>query len=100
MGQVYDRYKITRGKNGRERKTRIARSRPVAPNNTGPKSMPNYEVLRQQALVPLRGGLKSFAGQADDPFPCAANAHDAFSTQPPHYRVEPTADPVGPLPPG
>lgn len=100
MGQVYDRYKITRGKNGRERKMRIARGRPVAPNSTGPKSMPNYEVLRQQALVPLRGGLKSFAGQADDPFPCVANAHDAFSTQPPHYRVEPAADPVGPLPPG
>lgn len=66
--QVYDLFEVTRGNKGNERFRKIAANRPVAPNNTGPKSMPNYEVLRQQAVVRVRGGLQSFAGQADDPF--------------------------------
>ena len=43
---------------------------PVAPSNVGPASMPDYEELREQAIVPLTGGATgtSFTGQADDPF--------------------------------
>jgi hypothetical protein len=41
---------------------------PVAPSNIGPKTMPNYEALANQAIRPLRGGGKVFAGQRDDPF--------------------------------
>jgi uncharacterized protein DUF4331 len=40
----------------------------VAPSNVGPASMPNYGVLRNQAITPIPGGGQSFAGQADDPF--------------------------------
>ncbi|WP_027344442.1 DUF4331 domain-containing protein [Hamadaea tsunoensis] len=40
----------------------------VAPSFTGKASMPNYGALAQQAVTPLPGGGKSFAGQADDPF--------------------------------
>jgi hypothetical protein len=41
---------------------------PVAPSRVGPKSMPDYGTLRQQATQTLPGGWKVFAGQADDPF--------------------------------
>jgi hypothetical protein len=41
---------------------------PVAPSNVGVKSMPDYLALRTQTLKTLPGGLKTFAGQADDPF--------------------------------
>src|SRR3712207_5993824 len=41
---------------------------PVAPNNAGPKTMPNYEALWPQAIRSLSGGGKVFAGQRDDPF--------------------------------
>ncbi len=46
---------------------------PVAPSNVGPASMPNYEVLRDEAVVDIAGDLpeiggQSFAGQADDAF--------------------------------
>lgn len=41
---------------------------PVAPSRTGPASMPNYAALRAQAVRPVPGGAKVFAGQAEDPF--------------------------------
>ncbi|MEC3980385.1 DUF4331 domain-containing protein [Amycolatopsis sp. H20-H5] len=50
------------------RSKNIARSAKVAPSNTGAASMPNYGALRDQAVTSLPGGLKSYAGQADDPF--------------------------------
>jgi len=40
----------------------------VAPSRVGPASMPNYGVLRNQAITAIPGGGQSFAGQADDPF--------------------------------
>ena len=41
---------------------------PVPPNNIGPRSTPNYEAVAAQAVRQLPGGVKSFAGQRDDPF--------------------------------
>ena len=41
---------------------------PVAPSDVGRASMPNYAALSNAAVVPVPGGGKSFAGQADDPF--------------------------------
>ncbi|MCX4915373.1 DUF4331 domain-containing protein [Streptomyces sp. NBC_00687] len=62
--QVYD---LVLTKNGRSRT--IKSNVPVAPSRVGPASMPNYGVLRNQAVSPLAGGGgKTFAGQADDPF--------------------------------
>jgi hypothetical protein len=46
----------------------IANDVPVAPNNVGPKTMPNYGALADQAIKPVQGGGKVFAGQRDDPF--------------------------------
>lgn len=68
---VVQTYSITREtyRNGRETGSRvIARGVPVAPNNIGPKTMPNYDALAAQAIRSLPGGGKVFAGQRDDPF--------------------------------
>jgi hypothetical protein len=60
-------YTLTRIENRKSK--RIARGT-VAPSNVGKASMPDYAKLRDQAIakVKVRGGGKTFAGQADDPF--------------------------------
>ncbi len=40
----------------------------VAPNNVGPKTIPNYDAVANQAITDLPSGGKVFAGQRDDPF--------------------------------
>ncbi len=40
----------------------------VPPNNIGPRSTPNYAAVAAQGVHTLGGGVKSFAGQRDDPF--------------------------------
>ena len=67
----YQTYNITRElyKNGKETKSQvIAKNLPVAPNNVGPKTIPNYGAVAGQAVRGLPGGGKVFAGQRDDPF--------------------------------
>jgi len=67
--QFYDLYRFERDARGtRTGAARLARNLPVAPNNPGPKSLPNYAELRQQAVSPAPGGIRSWAGPADDPF--------------------------------
>jgi hypothetical protein len=61
----YQTYKLVRIK-GNKQKTLI-RSRRVAPSNVGQASMPDYAALRHQATTKA-GKLRSFAGQAEDPF--------------------------------
>lgn len=46
----------------------IARKVPVAPDNIGPKTIPNYPAVAGQAVKSLPGGGKTFVGPADDPF--------------------------------
>ena len=46
----------------------MARNLPVAPNNVGPKTFPNYDAVANQAIKSLPGGGKVFAGQREDPF--------------------------------
>lgn len=61
--QVYD---LVVTENGR---SKVLKSGvPVAPSRVGPASMPNYGALRAQAVRSVGGGIKTFAGQADDPF--------------------------------
>ncbi|MEF3116108.1 DUF4331 domain-containing protein [Streptomyces chrestomyceticus] len=48
--------------------TKVADNLIAAPSNVGKASMPDYQKLRDQAVRPVAGGAKSFAGQADDPF--------------------------------
>ncbi|MFD5814128.1 DUF4331 domain-containing protein [Streptomyces sp. NPDC127038] len=61
--QVYDLI-LTRNGHSRVIKSDV----PVAPSRVGPASMPDYGSLRNQAVRPLAGGGRTFAGQADDPF--------------------------------
>jgi hypothetical protein len=72
---VIQRYKIVREtfKRRAHRKTRvrertIARNLPVAPQDIGPKTFPNYQNFVGGAIRNLRGGGKVFAGSRDDPF--------------------------------
>jgi uncharacterized protein DUF4331 len=56
-------------KHGKERSSKvIARRVPVAPNNVGPKTIPNYDAVANQAIKSLPGDGKVFAGPRDDPF--------------------------------
>ena len=68
---VIQRYDVIRERLRRGRivsEKRIARSLPVAPSNVGPKTFPDYERLTRQAIRPLSGGGRVFAGQREDPF--------------------------------
>ncbi|HEV3230549.1 MAG TPA: DUF4331 domain-containing protein [Solirubrobacteraceae bacterium] len=70
--QVLQTYTVTRlvySGNGHVSSSQVlARNVPVAPNNAGPKTFPNYNAVANQAITPLGGGGKVFAGQVDDPF--------------------------------
>ena len=68
---VKQSYKVERltYRRGRLRSTRtVAANLPVAPNNVGPKTIPNYAAVADQAIRTLPGGGKVFAGQREDPF--------------------------------
>jgi hypothetical protein len=60
------RYTYKKGKQAGE--TVLGRGIPVAPNNVGPKTIPNYTAVANQAIRSIKGGGKVFAGQRDDPF--------------------------------
>jgi len=68
---VQQTYTVTREKLRKGKVTSeqvIGRGIPVAPNNVGPKTIPNYTAVADQAIHTLKGGGKVFAGQRDDPF--------------------------------
>jgi hypothetical protein len=66
--QTYDLYRETY-KNGDLKSTKqVANDVPVAPDNVGPKTIPNYEPVWLGGIAPVRGGGKTFVGPADDPF--------------------------------
>jgi hypothetical protein len=47
---------------------KVASGLPVAPNNVGPKTIPDYASVSGEAIKSLPGGGKVFAGPVDDPF--------------------------------
>ena len=66
--QTYDLY-VERYKHGREVSSkRIAHALPVAPDNVGPKTMPDYAAVAAGAVRTTSVGVKTFVGPADDPF--------------------------------
>ncbi|HEX8205129.1 MAG TPA: DUF4331 domain-containing protein, partial [Solirubrobacteraceae bacterium] len=68
---VKQTYKVERltYRRGKLRSTRtVAANLPVAPNNVGPKTIPNYTAVADQAIRSLPGGGRVFAGQREDPF--------------------------------
>ena len=62
--QTYTLRKIQVGKSART----LVRNEKVAPSDVGQASMPDYEALRDEAVVPAGTAGKSFAGQTNDPF--------------------------------
>src|SRR5689334_17909442 len=60
-------YTLQTSFNGAPFVTRITDA-PVAPSRVGAASMPNYQALRDEAVITYPGGWKGFAGQADDSF--------------------------------
>jgi hypothetical protein len=66
--QTYDLYRETY-RNGKPWASKKIASRvPVAPDNVGPKTMPNYANVSNGAVRSLSGGGKTFVGPADDAF--------------------------------
>jgi Domain of unknown function (DUF4331) len=66
--QSYTVYRETY-RNGKLRKsTVVGRNLPTAPNNVGPKTIPDYAAVAAQANRTIKGGGRVFAGQRDDPF--------------------------------
>ena len=53
---------------GNGKRTVLVNNGEVAPSDVGKATFPNYAALRNEAITPVPGGGKSFAGQADDPF--------------------------------
>jgi Domain of unknown function (DUF4331) len=66
--QTYDLFKETYKNRHLVRTKKIANDVPVAPDNVGPKTIPNYDKVAAGAIAPLRGGGKTFVGPRDDPF--------------------------------
>ena len=67
--QTYDLYRETYDRKGALKHVkRIADDVPVAPDNVGPKTIPDYEAVSNGAIAPVRGGGKTFVGPVDDPF--------------------------------
>jgi hypothetical protein len=67
--QTYDLHRETYGAKGHRRSTkRIAHDVPVAPANTGPKTVTDYARVSAGAIKSLPGGGKTFVGPADDSF--------------------------------
>ncbi len=66
--QTYDLYRETYKKGKEVSEHKIASDVPVAPDNVGPKTMPNYAAVAAGAVHGLPGGGKTFVGPVDDPF--------------------------------
>src|SRR4051794_1423347 len=66
--QTYDLY-YERYKNGREVSDKlVVKNVPVAPDNVGPKTMPDYAHIAAGAIHGMPNGGRTFVGPADDPF--------------------------------
>ena len=67
--QTYDLYRETYDKDGELEHTKlVGDDLVVAPDNVGPKTIPNYEAVSNDAIAPIKGGGKTFVGPADDAF--------------------------------
>jgi hypothetical protein len=66
--QSYDLYYERYRKGGMTSSKRIVHGVPVAPDNVGPKTMPDYAQVAAGAVRGLPGGGKTFVGPVDDPF--------------------------------
>jgi hypothetical protein len=63
----YQTYSLKRVKVGGSTRTLVDNA-VVAPSHVGDASMPDYEELREEAIVSAGRGSKTFSGQTNDPF--------------------------------
>ena len=63
----YQTYDLTRIKVGVNKRLLVDNAK-VAPSDVGEASMPDYEALRDEAIVPAGTGGQTFSGQTNDPF--------------------------------
>jgi Domain of unknown function (DUF4331) len=61
-------YTVTMIKNGVTSCLTCGQTLYAVPSNVGPETMPNYPALFSQGIYSLAGGVKVWAGTADDPF--------------------------------
>jgi Domain of unknown function (DUF4331) len=61
-------YTVTMVKNGQSTILIGPDTLHTVPSNVGPETMPNYQALFNQGIYTLDGGIKVWAGTADDPF--------------------------------
>jgi hypothetical protein len=67
--QTYDLFRERYNRQGRVTSSRrIGNDLPVAPDNSGPKTFPDYAAVAAGAITSLSGGGKTFVGPRDDPF--------------------------------
>ena len=66
--QTYDLYRETYRNGKLKRSRQIAERVPVAPDNVGPKTIPDYAKVSAGAVQSLSSGGKTFVGPADDAF--------------------------------
>ena len=66
--QTYSVTLVQHGPGHSERSDVLGTDLPTPPDNIGPRSTPNYDVLAAAAVRNLPGGIRVFAGQRDDPF--------------------------------
>src|SRR3954454_30765 len=66
--QTYDVWRETYADGDLRHSRLVASDLPTAPNNVGPKTIPDYAAVAAQANRSLAGGGKVFAGQVDHPF--------------------------------
>ena len=66
--QTYSVYRESYRNGVRRSNELVASGLPVAPNNVGPKTFPDYDAVANEAIQQLPGGGTVFAGQRDDPF--------------------------------
>ncbi|MDQ3099075.1 MAG: DUF4331 family protein [bacterium] len=59
-------YTLTKVENGQS--TVLAENVMTPPSNVGPTSTPDYPALQAAAVTDVGNGIKTFAGQSDDPF--------------------------------
>ena len=61
-------YTVTMVKNGQSTFLIGPDTLHTVPSNVGPETMPNYQTLFNQGIYTLDGGIRVWAGTADDPF--------------------------------
>ncbi len=67
--QTYDLYRETYDKKGELKHSKlVGNDIYVAPDNVGPKTIPDYAAVSNDAIAPVKGGGKTFVGPIDDPF--------------------------------